>query len=68
MRRNAIRKTHRLVLATATAASLTGGLLTLATGTATAATLAKYADDFNGDGYRDYAVGDSGSVTVTRPR
>ena len=58
-------KTHRLVLATATAASLTGGLLTLAVGPASAATPAKYADDFNGDGYRDYAVGDSGSVTVT---
>ncbi|WP_405843401.1 FG-GAP and VCBS repeat-containing protein [Streptomyces sp. NBC_01518] len=58
-------KSHRLVLATAAAASLTGGLLTLAVGPATAATPAKYADDFNGDGYRDYAVGDSGSVTVT---
>ncbi|MGW3413659.1 FG-GAP-like repeat-containing protein [Streptomyces sp. NPDC000888] len=65
MRRNTTHKTHRLVLATATAASLTGGLLTLTTGTATAATPAKYADDFNGDGYRDYAVGDSGSATVT---
>jgi hypothetical protein len=58
-------KTHRLVLATATAASLTGGLLTLTAGAATAATPAKHADDFNGDGFRDYAVGDSGSVTVT---
>lgn len=65
MIRSATRMTHRLVLATATAASLTGGLLTLATGPATAATPAKYADDFNGDGYRDYAVGDGGSVTVT---
>ncbi|MFG2940589.1 FG-GAP and VCBS repeat-containing protein [Streptomyces sp. NPDC048282] len=56
--------TLRLLVATATAASLTGGLVVLAAETA-AATPAKYADDFNGDGYRDYATGDSGSVTVT---
>ena len=32
----------------------------------TAATQAQYADDYNGDGYRDYAFGDGGdSVTVT---
>ncbi|MFE2097806.1 FG-GAP and VCBS repeat-containing protein [Streptomyces sp. NPDC059468] len=55
----------RLALATATAASLAGGLLALSAQTATAATPAKYADDFNGDGYRDYAVGWSGEVTVT---
>lgn len=56
----------RLALATATAVSLTGGLLTLSMGTATAATPAKYADDFNGDGYRDFVTGDlSGGVVVT---
>lgn len=56
----------RLALATATAVSLTGGLLTLSGGAATAATPAKYADDFNGDGYRDFAVSDfSGGVAVT---
>jgi hypothetical protein len=47
-----IRHSLRITLATATAAALTGGLLTLAAIPATAAT-AKYADDFNGDGYRD---------------
>ena len=49
------RRNTRLVLATAAAVSLTGGLLTLSTSTASAAP-AKYADDFNGDGYRDYAT------------
>ncbi|GAA2221785.1 FG-GAP repeat protein [Streptomyces amakusaensis] len=65
-------RTHlRLGLATATAAALTGGLLGLSTGTATAATPAKpapakYADDFNGDGFRDFAsVESSDTVTVT---
>ncbi|MGW0768446.1 FG-GAP and VCBS repeat-containing protein [Streptomyces sp. NPDC002676] len=58
-------RTLRLALATATAASLTGGLLALSTASATAATPAKYADDFNGDGYRDYASGWAGEVTVT---
>ncbi|AKN70833.1 integrin-like protein [Streptomyces sp. PBH53] len=58
-------RTHRqLAVATATALSLTGGLLALTAGTATAAP-AKYADDFNGDGYRDYATGEWGAVTVT---
>ncbi|MEU0337249.1 FG-GAP and VCBS repeat-containing protein [Streptomyces sp. NPDC006193] len=50
--------THsRLVLATATAAALTGGLLTFAASPATAAdsvTVAKA--DFNGDGYGDIAT------------
>ncbi|MDQ1068480.1 FG-GAP and VCBS repeat-containing protein [Streptomyces canus] len=56
----------RLALATATAVSLTGGLLTLSVGAASAATPAKFADDFNGDGYRDYAVaGLGGEVAVT---
>ncbi|WNZ09091.1 FG-GAP and VCBS repeat-containing protein [Streptomyces sp. 11x1] len=58
------RRNTRLVLATAAAVSLTGGLLGLSTGTASAAP-AKYADDFNGDGYRDYATTDWGSFTVT---
>lgn len=56
--------TFRLALATSVA--LTGGLLTLSVSAAHAATPAKYADDFNGDGYRDYAVaGLGGEVTVT---
>ena len=55
----------RLALATATAASLAGGLLVLSAQSAIAATPAKYADDFNGDGYRDYAVGWGGEVKVT---
>ncbi|MEU0942648.1 FG-GAP and VCBS repeat-containing protein [Streptomyces canus] len=60
------RSTFRLTLATAAAVSLTGGLLTLSASTASAAGPAKYADDFNGDGYRDYAVpGLGGDVTVT---
>ncbi|MGW3656309.1 FG-GAP repeat protein [Streptomyces sp. NPDC005151] len=50
----------RTTLATTAAAALTGGLLIAGAGSAAAAT-AKYADDFNGDGYRDYAY--SGSVT-----
>lgn len=55
----------RLALATATAVSLTGGGLLALSGTATAAP-AKYADDFNGDGYRDYAQASlGGSFTVT---
>ncbi|MBQ1091478.1 FG-GAP and VCBS repeat-containing protein [Streptomyces sp. B93] len=60
------RSSIRLAVATATAVSLTGGLLTLATGTAGAVTVpAKYADDFNGDGYRDYAYGNhNGQVVV----
>ncbi|MFG3146884.1 FG-GAP-like repeat-containing protein [Streptomyces sp. NPDC048243] len=42
----------RIILAAATAAALAGGLLTLVAGPATAVT-AKFADDFNGDGFRD---------------
>ncbi|MFI2211913.1 FG-GAP and VCBS repeat-containing protein [Streptomyces sp. NPDC020141] len=57
----------RRVVATATAVALAGGLLSLATGQATAAAKpAKYTDDFNGDGYRDYATSVTGqSVTLT---
>ncbi|WP_326573791.1 VCBS repeat-containing protein [Actinacidiphila glaucinigra] len=58
------RKNLRPVAATAAAVALTGGLPTVTAGTAAAAP-AKYADDFNGDGYRDFATGGSGSVTVT---
>lgn len=48
-----IRTTGRLVLATATSVALVGGLLTLSAGSVIAATPARYADDYNGDGYRD---------------
>ncbi|MBL1081366.1 FG-GAP repeat protein [Streptomyces actinomycinicus] len=58
-------RTHRVsAVVTATALSLTGGLVALTAGPASAAP-AKYADDFNGDGYRDYASGWGGEVTVT---
>ncbi|WP_239149582.1 hypothetical protein [Streptomyces sp. SID12501] len=64
-RHMSIRTTGRLVLATATSVALAGGLLSLSAGPVTAATQAKYADDYNGDGYRDYAFGHGGdSVTV----
>ncbi|MGW2232898.1 FG-GAP-like repeat-containing protein [Streptomyces sp. NPDC001759] len=49
-------KPLRLALASATAAALTGGLLTLTAAPATAAPSGLTAD-FNGDGYRDTAVG-----------
>ncbi|MER6494852.1 MULTISPECIES: FG-GAP and VCBS repeat-containing protein [Streptomyces] len=55
-----------LAIATVTAVSLTGGLLTLSVSTASAAGPAKYADDFNGDGFRDFAAaGLGGDLTVT---
>jgi hypothetical protein len=53
------------MLATATAIALAGGLLTFSAGAAGAATPAKYADDFNGEGHRDYAVTGHGAFTVT---
>ncbi|MCI3278845.1 FG-GAP and VCBS repeat-containing protein [Streptomyces cylindrosporus] len=61
------RTSLHLVLASATAVCLTGGALTLSVSTASAATPAKYADDFNGDGYRDFVASElgGGSVTVT---
>ncbi|MGW1953488.1 FG-GAP repeat protein [Streptomyces sp. NPDC001920] len=46
----------RTVVATATAVALAGGLLTAVTA-APAVAAAKYADDFNGDGHRDLAIG-----------
>ncbi|MFI8305390.1 hypothetical protein ACIF80_18475 [Streptomyces sp. NPDC085927] len=55
----------RLALATATATALTGGLLVLSAPSAAAAP-SGLAGDFNGDGYRDVAIGassaDVGSV------
>jgi hypothetical protein len=47
----------RTVIATATAAALTGGLLTAVTAAPAVAAPAEYADDFNGDGHRDLAMG-----------
>lgn len=48
----------RTALAAATVTALTGGLLTAVTVTATpASAAATYADDFNGDGHRDIAIG-----------
>ncbi|MCW8377027.1 FG-GAP-like repeat-containing protein [Streptomyces justiciae] len=46
----------RTALAAATAAALTGGLLTLASATTAAAAPSGLAGDFNGDGYRDVAI------------
>ncbi|WP_151476853.1 FG-GAP-like repeat-containing protein [Streptomyces albicerus] len=43
------------------AALLTSGLTPLALASPATAAAAKYADDFNGDGYRDLAVGDRGA-------
>ncbi|MBD0838649.1 VCBS repeat-containing protein [Streptomyces sp. TRM68416] len=60
-------KTLRLTLATATAATLTGGLLTFTTTTATAAdstTVAKA--DFNGDGIGDIAFSADGAYVNGR--
>ncbi|WP_413758363.1 FG-GAP-like repeat-containing protein [Streptomyces sp. MMBL 11-3] len=50
----------RTVVAAATAAALTGGLFTVvaaAPASAAPAAPAEYADDFNGDGHRDLAIG-----------
>ena len=60
------RSTFRQVTTVAAAVAVAGGALVLSAGPTTAAP-AKYADDFNGDGYRDYAVAETGggSVTVT---
>ncbi|MGX2997388.1 VCBS repeat-containing protein [Streptomyces sp. JNUCC 64] len=56
----------RLVLATATAAALTGGLLTFAAAPAAAAPLASSEADFNKDGYADVAVSASGATVAGR--
>ncbi|GGV55265.1 hypothetical protein GCM10010277_55160 [Streptomyces longisporoflavus] len=47
----------RTALATATVTALTGGLLAVVSATPAGAAAAKYADDFNGDGHRDVAIG-----------
>lgn len=54
-------KNLRTALAAASVAALTGGLLVATAAPSTAAS-AKYADDFNGDGYRDLAVSAPGTV------
>ncbi|MGX2996131.1 FG-GAP and VCBS repeat-containing protein [Streptomyces sp. JNUCC 64] len=56
----------RLALATATAAALTGGLLTFAASPATAAPAPVAASDadFNGDGYADVAASASGATVA----
>ncbi|MGX2995485.1 FG-GAP and VCBS repeat-containing protein [Streptomyces sp. JNUCC 64] len=54
----------RPVLAAALTAALAGGLLTAA-GSPAAAAPAKHVDDFDGDGFRDYAQSGSGEFTVT---
>ncbi|WP_329119677.1 FG-GAP-like repeat-containing protein [Streptomyces sp. NBC_01465] len=66
-----MRRNIRTALATTAAAALTGGLLAVAAGTASAASGLE--GDFNGDGYRDLAVtavgatvnGQSGAGAVT---
>ncbi|MER7046034.1 FG-GAP repeat domain-containing protein [Streptomyces jumonjinensis] len=66
-----MRTSIRTALATAVTVSLAGGLLGLTTGSVSAAPAkpakaAKHPDDYNGDGYRDYAIKtDDNSVTVT---
>lgn len=47
----------RTVVAIAAAAALTSGLLTAVTAAPAVAAPARYADDFNGDGHRDLAIG-----------
>ncbi|NBM14819.1 FG-GAP-like repeat-containing protein [Streptomyces sp. GC420] len=57
-------KHRRLVLATATAAAMTGGLLTFSSATATAADSVHHHEaDFNNDGYGDAAFS-AGNATV----
>ncbi|WP_306189694.1 FG-GAP and VCBS repeat-containing protein [Streptomyces sp. MK5] len=62
---------HTRTTATVSAALLVGALAPLTLASPATAAPAKYADDFNGDGYRDYAygtsvtgAGDDGSGTV----
>ncbi|MET7497614.1 FG-GAP-like repeat-containing protein [Streptomyces sp900116325] len=47
----------RTVVAAATVTALAGGLFTAATAAPASAAPARYADDFNGDGHRDIAIG-----------
>ncbi|MFG3113002.1 FG-GAP-like repeat-containing protein [Streptomyces sp. NPDC048197] len=56
-----MQKKLRTALAAASVAALTGGLLVVTAAPSTAAS-AKFADDFNGDGYRDLAVSAPGTV------
>ncbi|MCT2588386.1 VCBS repeat-containing protein [Streptomyces sp. N2-109] len=62
-----MRQRPRIALVTAATVLLGGGGLTLlpATTVHAATSAARYGDDFNGDGHRDYASGGSGRVTVT---
>ncbi|WP_329434498.1 VCBS repeat-containing protein [Streptomyces sp. NBC_01280] len=52
----------RIRVVTAAATLLAAGLTPFALPTPATAASAKYADDFNGDGYRDLAVGDRGAT------
>ncbi|WP_406398701.1 FG-GAP repeat protein [Streptomyces uncialis] len=56
-----MRKSLRLSLATATVVALSGGLLAIPAGAAGAAPQATFPDDFNGDGFRDYASASTSS-------
>ncbi|MGW3986745.1 FG-GAP-like repeat-containing protein [Streptomyces sp. NPDC004830] len=56
-----MQRNFRTALAAASVAALTGGLLVVTVAPSTAAP-AGYADDFNGDGYRDLAVSAPGAV------
>ncbi|WP_405782655.1 FG-GAP-like repeat-containing protein [Streptomyces sp. NBC_01378] len=47
----------RTAVAAATVTALAGGPFTAVTATPASAAPAKYADDFNGDGHRDIAIG-----------
>ncbi|WP_055716704.1 FG-GAP and VCBS repeat-containing protein [Streptomyces torulosus] len=51
-----MKRPFRTALAATTVAALTGGLLTIVTAAPASAAPATYADDFDGDGFRDYAV------------
>ncbi|MFE3016647.1 FG-GAP-like repeat-containing protein [Streptomyces sp. NPDC059256] len=61
-------KNLRAAVAIALSVALAGGFISLTAAAASAATSpAKHADDYNGDGFRDYATAESlaGEVTVT---
>ncbi|MFI6246986.1 FG-GAP and VCBS repeat-containing protein [Streptomyces sp. NPDC051016] len=59
------RTTFRSALTTTAVAVFTATPTLVLPAAASAATPAKYTDDFNGDGYRDYVTGGSGSFAVT---